>query len=69
MTDKNEIKITKNSTRDLLPCSFGPWRLGTFEALRLCDFATLRLFLPKSRRQKKRANQRLARLMDDPLCD
>jgi hypothetical protein len=30
MTDKNEIKITKNSTRDLLPCSFAPWRLGAY---------------------------------------
>jgi hypothetical protein len=37
--------------------------------LRLGDFAPLRLLLPKSHSQKKRANQRLARLMDDPLCD
>ena len=52
MTDEHEIKITTNSTRDPLPCALAP----------------LRLLLPKSRRQKKRANQRLARFMDDQLC-
>jgi hypothetical protein len=30
MTDKHEIKITKNSLPDPLPCSFAPWRPCAF---------------------------------------
>jgi hypothetical protein len=30
MTDKHEIKITKNSSPDPLPCGFAPWRLCAY---------------------------------------
>jgi len=40
MTDKNELKITKNSTRDPLPCALA--------TLRLCAYVFQRAIVKKS---------------------